>query len=254
MEFMLAYDATDNELPIPLLQTIIALPTALPLSSVSPMFDSQDSFLPRKFHLKTLRLLNHPLWTSTSEAPAMTQGAIKKLVTNSISTALEAQAANMENTDNTTEPRKTFVARKCTYKEFMSCQPFYFNAVVPNSEKLMKVFIGGLPRSIEGNVTASKPQTLEEAINVTQRLMDQLTKHNSVEETNDHKRKFDDSKNTNNKNYPNNRYHNNYPNDYNNNNHSNTHNNNNYQDNRKNKNRNNDHHQQQNRKQETFRT
>ncbi|GKF51272.1 hypothetical protein Tco_0147739, partial [Tanacetum coccineum] len=45
--------------------------------------------------------------------------------------------------------------------------------MVPNSEKLMKVFIGGLPRSIEGNVTASKPQTLEEAITITQRLMDQ---------------------------------------------------------------------------------
>ncbi|GKE41037.1 hypothetical protein Tco_1464442, partial [Tanacetum coccineum] len=33
--------------------------------------------------------------------------------------------------------------------------------MVPNSEKLMEVFIEGLPRSIEGNVTASKPQTLE---------------------------------------------------------------------------------------------
>nr|GFA38258.1 reverse transcriptase domain-containing protein [Tanacetum cinerariifolium] len=31
----------------------------------------------------------------------------------------------------------------------------------------------GLPRSIEGNVTASKPQTLEEVITITQRLMDQ---------------------------------------------------------------------------------
>nr|GEV69858.1 hypothetical protein [Tanacetum cinerariifolium] len=45
MEVIPAYDATDNELPIPLLQTIIALPTALPLSSVSPMLDSQY-FLP----------------------------------------------------------------------------------------------------------------------------------------------------------------------------------------------------------------
>ncbi|GKB30703.1 hypothetical protein Tco_0870104 [Tanacetum coccineum] len=45
--------------------------------------------------------------------------------------------------------------------------------MVPNSKKLMEVFIGGLPRSIEGNVTASKPQTLEEAITITQRLMDQ---------------------------------------------------------------------------------
>nr|GFD31162.1 reverse transcriptase domain-containing protein [Tanacetum cinerariifolium] len=45
--------------------------------------------------------------------------------------------------------------------------------MVPNSEKLMEVFIGGLPRSIAGNVIASKPQTLEEAITITQRLMDQ---------------------------------------------------------------------------------
>ncbi|GKA48159.1 hypothetical protein Tco_0741117 [Tanacetum coccineum] len=33
----------------------------------------------------------------------------------------------------------------------------------------MEAFIGGLPRSIEGNVTASKPQTLEEATNIAQR-------------------------------------------------------------------------------------
>ncbi|GJV79584.1 reverse transcriptase domain-containing protein [Tanacetum coccineum] len=59
--------------------------------------------------------------------------------------------------------------------------------MVPNSKKLMEVFIEGLPRSIEGNVTASKPQTLEEAITITQRLMDQVTKHNSVQGTNDHK-------------------------------------------------------------------
>ncbi|GJU66903.1 hypothetical protein Tco_1253162 [Tanacetum coccineum] len=45
--------------------------------------------------------------------------------------------------------------------------------MVPNTKKLMEVFIGGLPRSIEGNVTASKHQTLEEAITITQRLMEQ---------------------------------------------------------------------------------
>ncbi|GJU66848.1 hypothetical protein Tco_1253107 [Tanacetum coccineum] len=48
--------------------------------------------------------------------------------------------------------------------------------MVPNSEKLMEAFIGGLPQSIEGNVTASKPQTLEEAVNIAQRLMDQILK------------------------------------------------------------------------------
>ncbi|GKE93775.1 reverse transcriptase domain-containing protein, partial [Tanacetum coccineum] len=35
--------------------------------------------------------------------------------------------------------------------------------MVPNTEKLMEAFIGGLPQSIEENVTALKPQTLEEA-------------------------------------------------------------------------------------------
>ncbi|GKC46307.1 reverse transcriptase domain-containing protein [Tanacetum coccineum] len=128
--------------------------------------------------------------------------------------------------------------------------------MVPNSEKLMEAFIGGLPQSIEGNVTASKPQTLEEAVNIAQRLMDQILKRNSVQETDDHKRKFEDKRNTNNdnNNYPNNRNNNNYPNDHNNNNHSNNRNNNNYQDNCNNNNHNNDYHQQQNRRQETFRT
>nr|GFA76372.1 reverse transcriptase domain-containing protein [Tanacetum cinerariifolium] len=44
--------------------------------------------------------------------------------------------------------------------------------MVPNSEKLIEFFIGGLPKSIEENVTALKPQTLEEVITITQRLME----------------------------------------------------------------------------------
>ncbi|GJZ18051.1 reverse transcriptase domain-containing protein [Tanacetum coccineum] len=202
-----------------------------------------------------------PKRTSTSEAPAMNQAAIKKLVTDSVSVALEAQAANMANTDNTTRPRETPIARQCSYKEFMRCQPhqlqrlqgefatstlklkevylggillpnlfrrndlrityvrrFYELAtlcptMVPDSEKMMEVFIGGLPRSIEGNVTASKPQTLEEAINIAQRLMDQVTKHTPVQVSSDHKRKFDDKRTFNNNNYrnTNNRYNNHQP-------------------------------------------
>ncbi|GJT10502.1 hypothetical protein Tco_0857544, partial [Tanacetum coccineum] len=40
--------------------------------------------------------------------------------------------------------------------------------MVPNNEKLLEAFIGGLPQSIEGNVIASKSQTLEEANNISQ--------------------------------------------------------------------------------------
>ncbi|GKE39903.1 reverse transcriptase domain-containing protein [Tanacetum coccineum] len=80
---------------------------------------------------------------------------------------------------------KTYVRR---FQELAVLCP----TMVPNSKKLVEVFIGKLPRSIEGNVTASKPQTLEEAITITQRLMYQVRKHNFVQGTNDHKRKFDD--------------------------------------------------------------
>ncbi|GKD70197.1 hypothetical protein Tco_1324287, partial [Tanacetum coccineum] len=57
--------------------------------------------------------------------------------------------------------------------------------MVPNNDKLLEAFIGGLPRSIEGNVTASKPQTLEEAINIAQRLMDQVTNHAPMQVSSD---------------------------------------------------------------------
>ncbi|GKA73214.1 reverse transcriptase domain-containing protein [Tanacetum coccineum] len=203
--------------------------------------------------------------TSTSETPAITLAAIQQLINDGISSALKAQAASMASASNpnrNTGPTGTPISKTVNYKEFVSCQPFYFNGaegavdlihwfeqteswnsytqsigidqanqitwtelkrlltnkycprtevkkiedefynlivkgndlktyirrfqelavlcpnIVPNTEKLMEVFISGLPRSIKGNVTASKPQTLEEAINIAQRLIDQIIKTN----------------------------------------------------------------------------
>ncbi|GKA62392.1 reverse transcriptase domain-containing protein [Tanacetum coccineum] len=73
-----------------------------------------------------------PKRTSTSAAPPMTQAAIRKLVADSVVAALEAQAATMVNTDNTnrnTGQSGTPVARKCSYKEFLSYQPFNFKGL-----------------------------------------------------------------------------------------------------------------------------
>ncbi|GJZ55847.1 hypothetical protein Tco_0611040 [Tanacetum coccineum] len=53
----------------------------------------------------------------------------RKLVADSVTAALEAQAVTMANADNTnrnTGEREAPVARKCSYKEFMSCQPINF--------------------------------------------------------------------------------------------------------------------------------
>ncbi|GJZ56338.1 reverse transcriptase domain-containing protein [Tanacetum coccineum] len=212
-----------------------------------------------------------PKRTSTSAAPTMTEATIRQLITDGVTATLEAQATAMANADNpnrNTESREIPAAKRGNYKEFISCQPFYFNGtegatglirwfertesvfshsncseenrvtfatgtltddvlswwnayaqpigieqanriawtelkrlltnkycprteikkmedefygptvngndlktyirrfqelailcpnMVPNTEKLMEAFIGGLPQSIEGNVTASKP-------------------------------------------------------------------------------------------------
>nr|GFA10579.1 reverse transcriptase domain-containing protein [Tanacetum cinerariifolium] len=139
-----------------------------------------------------------PKRTSTSEAPAMTQAAIRQLVVDSVAMALETQATTIENADNRNpEPREALVQE--------------------NIRKKLPVIVVchacGLPQSIEGNVTASKPQTLEEPINIAQRLMDQVTKHTPVQVSSDHKRKFDGKRTFNNNNYRNtntNNRHNNY--------------------------------------------
>ncbi|GKC24034.1 hypothetical protein Tco_1026184 [Tanacetum coccineum] len=91
------------------------------------------------FHNTDLFIISHhyhssssmpPKRTSTSEAPAMTQAAIRKLVADSVTAALEVQAATMENASNpnrNTGPTGTPVVKTGNYKEFISCQPFYFN-------------------------------------------------------------------------------------------------------------------------------
>ncbi|GJT42026.1 reverse transcriptase domain-containing protein [Tanacetum coccineum] len=163
------------------------------------------------------------------QANKITWTELKRLLTNKYCPRTEVRKMEDEFYNLTVKGNdlKTYVRR---FQELAVLCP----NMVPNTEKLMEVFIGGLPRSIEGNVTASKPQTLEEAITITQRLMDQVTKHNSMHEINDHKQKFDDRRNTtNSNNYPNNRI-NNYQNNHN--------------------NRNNDYRQQQNKRQETFRS
>nr|GEZ40338.1 reverse transcriptase domain-containing protein [Tanacetum cinerariifolium] len=102
---MQAYNVVANKPPIPP-QDPITLPTILTLSPI-----------PSKR-------------TSTSEASAMTRVAIRKLVADSVATALEAQAATMASTNNPYRNSgliKTSVARRCTYEKFMSYQPFYFN-------------------------------------------------------------------------------------------------------------------------------
>nr|GEW72744.1 reverse transcriptase domain-containing protein [Tanacetum cinerariifolium] len=71
-----------------------------------------------------------PKRASTSGAPAMTQATIRKLVADSVTVALEAQAVMMANANNPNRnisPTRIPIVKTGNYKEFISCQPFYFN-------------------------------------------------------------------------------------------------------------------------------
>nr|GEU83774.1 hypothetical protein [Tanacetum cinerariifolium] len=325
MEVIQAYDA------IPPPQEILPKDTETPVESPIPvpLSSSEGSSLDYLFNESIFVELDNSLWI------------ISRPLRNKpgVAAALEAQAAAMANADNpnrNTGPREIPIVKRGNYKEFINCQPFYFNGTegvvklirwfeqtesvfsrsncaeenrvtfatgtltddalswwnayaqpigieqakritwnelkrlltnkyCPQTEvkkmedELYSVVVKGddlktYVRIFQELAILCPNMTLEEATNISHRLMDQILKQKYVQETNDHKQKFDDMRNTTiNNNYPNNHDNNNYPNTRNNNKHSNNRiNNNNYQDNRNNNNRNNDHHQQQNGRQETF--
>nr|GEZ37067.1 reverse transcriptase domain-containing protein [Tanacetum cinerariifolium] len=308
----------------------ISPPTIIPPSSIpKPQKNSSRRISVTKetrpiifFHLFPTSSLMPPKRASTLKAPAMTQAAIRKQVADSVNVALEAQATTMANANNpnrNTGPTRITIVKTGNYKDFISCQLFYFNGaegvvglihwfertksvfsrsrcakenkvtfatgtltddslswwnayaqpmgieqsnqitwtelkrlltnkycswteirkmegelynvtvkgndlkpyvrrfqeltvlcpnMVPNTKKLLEAFIRGLPRSIKGNLTSSKHQTLEEAINIAPRLMDQVTKHTPVQVSSDNKRKFDDRRTFNNNSCSNNNYRN----------------------------------------------
>nr|GEZ13149.1 reverse transcriptase domain-containing protein [Tanacetum cinerariifolium] len=68
-----------------------------------------------------------PKISSTSKASTMSQDAIRKLVADNITAALETQTATIAEADNSI--REIPVAKRGNYKEFISYQPFYFNGM-----------------------------------------------------------------------------------------------------------------------------
>ncbi|GJT67542.1 reverse transcriptase domain-containing protein [Tanacetum coccineum] len=134
-----------------------------------------------------------PKRTSTSEAPAMTQAAIKKT--------------------------KAPVARQCSYKEFMSCQPINFKGtegavgLIRWFERTESVFSRSnctedcKVKFATGTLTEealswwnsfAQPIGIEDAYKITW-----VTKHTPVQVSSDHKRKFDDKRTFNNNRYNN---------------------------------------------------
>ncbi|GKD52785.1 hypothetical protein Tco_1286172, partial [Tanacetum coccineum] len=96
--------------------------------SLSPMFDSQDFFPPEE--ISPPKDIETPIESPIQYLYLHQYDLHHQLVADSVAAALEAQAATMANTNNpnrNTGPRETPVAKRGNYKEFISCQPFYFN-------------------------------------------------------------------------------------------------------------------------------
>ncbi|GJR51679.1 hypothetical protein Tco_1402200 [Tanacetum coccineum] len=129
-----------KELPIPSPDPITP-PAILTPSLVSPpllLFDTRYFFVPEELLPPKKRICSPssssttmpPKRMLTSETSAITLAAIQQLINDGISLALKAQAASMTSASNlnrNTGPTGTPVSKTGNYKEFISCQPFYFN-------------------------------------------------------------------------------------------------------------------------------
>ncbi|GJX54919.1 putative reverse transcriptase domain-containing protein [Tanacetum coccineum] len=103
-----------------------------------------------RFRIANLEQIIEDIQTSTSEAPAITQAAIRKLVADNVTAALEAQAATMANADNTnrnTGKNKALCSKKSELqKKLMSCQPINFKGtegavgLIPGLSELNQCF------------------------------------------------------------------------------------------------------------------
>nr|GEY51759.1 putative reverse transcriptase domain-containing protein [Tanacetum cinerariifolium] len=106
--------------------------------------------------------------------------------------------ANADNANRNPKPREALVARKCSYKEFMSCQPFNFKGS-EGTIRLIRWFERSESNSFAQPIGVKEaykitwsefkrllikkycPQTeikkIEEAITMTQKLIEQLSKY-----------------------------------------------------------------------------
>nr|GEV94629.1 RNA-directed DNA polymerase, eukaryota [Tanacetum cinerariifolium] len=136
------------------------------------------NYLMKNCFLIRLCLVKPPKRTSTFEASVMTHAAIRKLVVDSVAIALEAQATMMARAvglirwfKRTESPIGVKEAYKITWSEF---------------KRLL----------IKKYCPQTKIKKMEEAITMTQKLIEEVLKHNSIQETNNHKGKLEDRRNT----------------------------------------------------------
>ncbi|GKE13967.1 hypothetical protein Tco_1421544, partial [Tanacetum coccineum] len=129
------------------------------------------------------------------------------MIDQGVTPALAARDANRNGDDShtsrTSGRRTERVVRECTYQDFMKLkgtdvigynQRFQELALLcvrmfPEESDKIERYIGGLPDMIHGNIIASKPKTMQEAVEMATELMDKKVS-TIVERQVENKRKF----------------------------------------------------------------
>nr|GEZ04524.1 hypothetical protein [Tanacetum cinerariifolium] len=139
----------------------------------------------------------------------MSDVVIKELVAQTMADALAEHETNRSrNGDDshdsgTSNRRIERTTRECTYSDFLKCQPFNFKStegvigltqwrMFPEESDQVEKYVGRLPDMIQGSVIASKPKTMQEAIEISNNLMDQKV-HTFADRQAKNKKKLDDN-------------------------------------------------------------
>ncbi|GJS27434.1 putative reverse transcriptase domain-containing protein [Tanacetum coccineum] len=169
-----------------------------------------------------------PAPTATTTT-SVTNAQLQAMIDQGVSAALAARDANRNGDDSHTSGtggrRTERVVRECTYQDFMKCNNLvYFkgtegvvdvNSMVkrmrrcfpplphkqlalwkirmfPEESDKIERYVGGLPDMIHGNIVASKPKTMQEAVEMATELMDKKV-ITMAERQAENKRKFENT-------------------------------------------------------------
>nr|GEV78138.1 hypothetical protein [Tanacetum cinerariifolium] len=155
------------------------------LGQMSEIRDLQAADRRRQTVILELMRIDHRRSTEISELRTALQGQVTAL--QGQVTALQVHVTTLQGQQGLAGGvrRTERATRECTYIDFLKCQPLPFKGtkgVASLSENQVKMFseesdkiekyVGGLPDMIHGSVVASKPKTMQEAIEIATELMD----------------------------------------------------------------------------------
>nr|GEU77623.1 putative reverse transcriptase domain-containing protein [Tanacetum cinerariifolium] len=173
---------------------------------------------PRKRTKRTL-----PATTNTTTTTPVTDARLRALFAWGVVAALAEHDVDrsINGDDNhdlgTRGKRQVSTVHECTYTDFLKCQPINFKGtkgvvkgtnvmsynrrfqelalmcdrMFPEESDVVKKYVGGLPDMIHESVKASKPKTMQKAIEFANELVDKKI-HTITERQDENKRKFED--------------------------------------------------------------